>query len=41
MERFNLKKINNVEDKEQYQVNIPKRFAGLKNLDNDMDINRA
>jgi hypothetical protein len=41
MERFNLKKLNNVEGKEQYRVEISNRFAVLENLDNDVDINRA
>jgi hypothetical protein len=37
MERFNLKKLNRVEGKEQYRAEISKRFAALENL----DINRA
>jgi hypothetical protein len=41
MERFNLKKLNEVEDKEQYQVEISRRFAALENLDDDADINRT
>jgi hypothetical protein len=36
MERFNLKKLNEVEDKE-----ISNRFAALEDLDAEMDINRA
>jgi hypothetical protein len=32
MEWFNLKKLNEVEDKEQYCVEISNRFAGLENL---------
>jgi len=32
MDRLNFKKLNYVEVKEQYQVEIPKRFAALKNL---------
>jgi hypothetical protein len=32
MERFNLKKLNDAEIKEQYQVKISNRFAGLENL---------
>jgi hypothetical protein len=35
-----LKKLNKVEDKEQYQVEISNRFAALENL-NAEDINRA
>jgi hypothetical protein len=32
MERFNLKKLNEVEGKEQYWVEISNRFAALENL---------
>jgi hypothetical protein len=32
-ERFNLKKLNEVEGKEQYRVEISNRFAALENLD--------
>jgi hypothetical protein len=39
MERFNLKKLNEVEGKEQYQVG--NRLAALENLDMEVDINRA
>jgi hypothetical protein len=39
MERFNLKALNEVEGKEQYQVRISNRFAAFENLD-DVDINR-
>jgi hypothetical protein len=41
MERFNLKKLNEVEGKEQYRVEISNRFAALENLDTEVDINRA
>jgi hypothetical protein len=41
MERFNLKKLNKVEGKEQYHVEISKRFAALENLDNEVDVNKA
>jgi hypothetical protein len=41
MKRFNLKKLNEVEGKEQYRVQISNRFAGLENLDTEVDINRA
>jgi len=41
MKRVNLKKLNDVEVKEQYQVKISNRFAALENLDDDVDINRA
>jgi hypothetical protein len=40
MERFKLKKLNEVESKRQYQVTISNRFAALENLV-DMDINRS
>jgi hypothetical protein len=32
MERFNLKKLNELEGKEQYNVEISNRFAALENL---------
>jgi hypothetical protein len=32
MERFSLKKLNEVEDKEQYGVELLNRFTALKNL---------
>jgi hypothetical protein len=41
MERFNLKKLNEVEGKEQYRVEISNKFAVLENLDTEEDINRA
>jgi hypothetical protein len=41
MERFNLKKLNEVECKEQYRVEILNRFVALENLDPEVDINRA
>jgi hypothetical protein len=41
MERFNHKKLNGVEGKQQYQVEISNGFAVLKNLDAEVDINRA
>jgi hypothetical protein len=41
MERFNLKKLNEVEGKELYRVKNSNRFAALENLDRDVDINRA
>jgi hypothetical protein len=41
MERFNLKKLNDVKFKEQYQVKISNRFTALETLDDDVDINRA
>jgi hypothetical protein len=41
MERFNLKKLNKVEGKEQYHVKISNTFAALENLGAKVDINRA
>jgi hypothetical protein len=39
MERFNLKKLNQLRGKEQYLVEISNTFAALENLDADGDIN--
>jgi hypothetical protein len=33
MERFNLKKLNKVEGKEYYHVEVSNRFAALEDLD--------
>ncbi|PNF22162.1 hypothetical protein B7P43_G05764 [Cryptotermes secundus] len=41
MERFNLKKLNEVEGKEQYCVEISNRFAALENLDTEVDVNKT
>jgi hypothetical protein len=41
MERFSLKKLNEVVGKKQYCVEISNRFAALENLDAEVDINRA
>jgi hypothetical protein len=41
MERFNLKKLNEVEAKEQYFVEISNRFAALKNLRHHVDFTSA
>jgi hypothetical protein len=41
MERFNLQKLNEVEGKEQYLVEISNTFAALENLIAEVDINRA
>jgi hypothetical protein len=38
VERFNLKRLNDVEIKGQYQVKIINRFAALENWDDDVDI---
>jgi hypothetical protein len=41
MKRFNLKKLKEVEVKEQYRVEISNRFAALEDSDTEVDINRA
>jgi hypothetical protein len=41
MERFNLKKLNDVEGKEQYRVDVSNRFAALEELDAEVEINSA
>jgi hypothetical protein len=33
MEKFNLKKLNDVDIKDEYQIKISNRFAALENLD--------
>ena len=40
-ERFNLRKLNELEVKEKYQIEITKRFAALENLIVDKNVNRA
>ena len=40
-ERFNLRKLNELEGKEKYQIVITNRFAALENLNVDEDVNRA
>jgi hypothetical protein len=39
MERFNLKKLNEVEGKENYRVEVSNRFAALEDLDAEVEIN--
>jgi hypothetical protein len=41
MERFNLKKLKEVDGKEQYHTDITNRFAALENLHTEVDINKA
>jgi hypothetical protein len=41
MERFNLKKLNGVEGKEKYRVEVWNRFASLKDLEAKVKINSA
>jgi predicted lipase len=40
-ERYNLRKLKELEIRKQYHIEITNRFAALENLDNDGDINRA
>jgi uncharacterized FlaG/YvyC family protein len=40
-ERFNVKKLNEGDVKEQYQVTIRNKFSALENLEDSGDINRA
>ena len=40
-EKFNLRKLNELEVRKQYQIEITNRFAALENLSEDEDINRA
>ena len=39
--RFNLRKLNELEVRKQYQIDITNRFAALENLSDSEDINRA
>jgi hypothetical protein len=41
MERFNLKKFNEVEGKDQYREEFSNRFAALEKSDALVDINTA
>jgi hypothetical protein len=41
MERFNLKKLNEVEAKEKYHAEVSLRFAALEDLDTEVEINSA
>ena len=40
-QRFNLSKLNDLEVRKQYQINITNRFAALVNLNEDEDVNRT
>ena len=40
MERFNLRRLSELEDRKEYQIEITNRFAALENLSNGEDINR-
>jgi hypothetical protein len=39
MESFNLKKLNDVESKEQFCIEVSNRFAALEDLDTEVEIN--
>jgi hypothetical protein len=41
MERFSLKKLNEVGGEEWYRIELSNRFAALENLYAEVDINRA
>jgi hypothetical protein len=41
MERFNLKKLNQVKGNEQYRVEVSNRFAALEDLDAEVETNSA
>jgi hypothetical protein len=41
MERFNLRKLNIVEGKEQFRVEVSNKFAALKDLDAEVETNSA
>jgi hypothetical protein len=41
MERFNPKKLKEVEGKEQFCVEVSNRFAALEDLDAEVEINSA
>ena len=40
VEWFNLRELNELEVREEYQIEISKRFAALENLNDGEDINR-
>jgi len=40
-QRFNLRKLNEPEVREQYQIEIANRFAALENLSDDEDVDRT
>jgi hypothetical protein len=39
MERFNLKKLNEINGKEKYNVEISNRFEALEDMDIEVEIN--
>jgi len=40
-QRFNLRKLNELGFRKQYQIEITNRFAALENLNDDEDVNRT
>jgi len=40
-QRFNLRKLNEPEVREHYQIEITNRFADMENLNDDDDVNRT
>jgi len=40
-ERFNIRKLNELDIRKQYQIEISNRFSALENLSDSRDINRA
>jgi len=40
-QRFNLKKLNEPEVREQYQIEVTNRFAALENLNDGEDVDRT
>ena len=40
-EKFNLRKLKELEVKQKYQIEITNRFAALENLNVDEDVNRV
>jgi len=41
MERFKLRKLNELEVRKQYQIKISNRFVAIKNLNDSEEISRA
>jgi hypothetical protein len=41
MDRFSLKKLNEIEDIEQYGVEISNRFPAFEHLNDYVDVNRS
>ena len=40
-QRFNLRKLNEPEVREKYQIEVRNRFAALENLSDDEDVDRT